>query len=321
LSFVFLVFGFGQEGTLFRPGSSDGMKELSFSLSGQINARLTGPLLMLSSAFLFAVMDCLVKALGPPFRVWDIAFYRFACSTAILLFYATRNQTRLCSPDWKLLIYRGIAGSAAFLTLVPAIRMIPISTAMLLFYSYPAFAAFFAASLFKEQSGKELLWIIVTLGGVAIFLDSRLEGGIFGQLLSLLGAAFAGLAVASLRKARQTNGSVIIYLYFCIIGTAMTCIPFFSSPILPCSLNEWLILSGIVSSSLIAQLLMNEGFRYCSSFQGSLFLTGEVVFVAFWGFAFLSETLSRRSLIGGAMILLSIIALTRRFSSDSGLRP
>jgi drug/metabolite transporter (DMT)-like permease len=276
---------------------------------------------MLFSGFLFAVSDCLIKALGPPLRVWDIAFYRFSFSAAILLLYAARDKAVLRGPNHKLLILRGITGSAAFLALVVAIRMIPISTAMLLFYSYPAFAAFFGALLFREQISKELLWGIVALGGVALMFDSRLEGGIVGQLLALLGAGLAGMAVPTLRQARQTNGSVIIYLYFCIVGAAMTCIPFFSSPRLPNTAIDWLILSGTIGSSLVGQLLMNEGFRYCRSFQGSLFLISEVVFVALWGFVFLNETLSRHSVIGGVMILVSIIALTRRFSLDSGPRP
>jgi hypothetical protein len=32
---------------------------------------------MLGSAFIFAVLDVLIKLIGPEFRVWDIAFYRW----------------------------------------------------------------------------------------------------------------------------------------------------------------------------------------------------------------------------------------------------
>jgi hypothetical protein len=64
-----------------------------------------GALLMLASAFLFAVLDGLIKLLGPPFRIWDIAFYRFACGLAILVLIMGRNFlcfSRTCyrdSPD------------------------------------------------------------------------------------------------------------------------------------------------------------------------------------------------------------------------------
>jgi len=44
-----------------------------------------GPLLMLASAFLFSVLDGLIKLMGPAFRTWDIAFYRFGFGLVILV--------------------------------------------------------------------------------------------------------------------------------------------------------------------------------------------------------------------------------------------
>jgi drug/metabolite transporter (DMT)-like permease len=277
----------------------------------RLKAAAVGPLLMLVSALLFAVMDCLIKVLSTSFSVWDIAFYRFGCGMAILLLIFGWRQNPFGGHNRKLLVLRGVAGSLAFFALVVAIQLIPISTALVLFYVYPAFAALFSAVLFKEKITKDLIWIVVALVGVAVILDSRLQGGYLGQAVSLAGAAFAGVAVAAIKKARETNGPVTIYLYFCLTGALMTLIPFAASPQLPSSANEWLIVGGIVGTSLIAQLLMNEGFHYCSSFEGGLLLTSEVLFVAFWGIVFLREAVTWRFWGGGAMILASIVALNR----------
>ena len=43
-----------------------------------------GPAIMMVSAFLFAVVGFLIKIMGPSFRVWDIAFYRFGGSLVLL---------------------------------------------------------------------------------------------------------------------------------------------------------------------------------------------------------------------------------------------
>lgn len=196
-------------------------------------AAAIGSFLMLSSAFLFAVMDCLIKFLGDSFRVWDIAFYRFGCGMAILLLLFGWRQNPFASPNRTLLLIRGVSGSLAFLAFVIAIRLIPISTALVLFYAYPAFAVLFSALLFKEKLTKDLTWVLVALGGVALVLDATLEGGVFGQVITLLGAAFAGLAVATIRKARETNGPVIIYLYFCLTGVLIAFFPFASDPQIP----------------------------------------------------------------------------------------
>jgi drug/metabolite transporter (DMT)-like permease len=287
-------------------------------------AAVIGPLLMLASGFLFAVTDGLIKFMGPSCRVWDIAFYRFGCGMAILLLVFGWRHNPFAGDNPKLLVFRGIAGSIAFVAEVFAIRLIPISTALVLFYTFPAFAALFSVLLMKEETTKELLWVLLALCGVAVFLDFRLEGGISGQLISLLGAVFAGAAVTSVRKLRETNGPVIIYFYFCLTGAAITIVPFASNPQLPASAQEWYFMAGIVGLSLIAQLLMNEGFLYCKSWEGGLLLTSEVLFVSLWGIIFLSETVSWRFWTGGTMILVSIIALnygTARRLSLRGIIP
>jgi drug/metabolite transporter (DMT)-like permease len=130
--------------------------------------------------------------------------------------------------------------------------------------------------------------------------------------MSLVGAAFAGIAVSAVKKARETNGPVIIYLYFCLAGSVISFVPFVGEPQVPTSTIEWLVAGGIVGTSLIAQLLMNEGFHHCSSFEGGLLLTTEVFFVASWGIIFLHEPLTWKFCGGGTLILASIVAINRR---------
>jgi drug/metabolite transporter (DMT)-like permease len=228
----------------------------------------------------------------------------------LLMFGWRRNPFN--GHNYKMLLLRGIAGSVSFLSIALAFTLIPISTALVLFYVFPAFAAVFSALFFGERLTRDLVWVVVALCGVAVILDPRLEGGILGQIMSLVGAGFAGVAVAAVKMARKTNGPVIIYLYFCLAGAAISFVPFAADPKLPSSLQEWLVAGGIVGTSLVAQLLMNEGFHYCSSFEGSLMLTAEVFFVASWGIVFLHEPVTLKFCGGSIMILASIIALNRR---------
>jgi drug/metabolite transporter (DMT)-like permease len=69
------------------------------------------------------------------------------------------------------------------------------------------------------------------------------------------------------------------------------------------------MIGGIVLTSTIAQLLMNQGFKYCKSWGGGLFLTSEVVFTSILGFAFLGEMLSWRFGLGGLLIVGSAVFL------------
>lgn len=280
-----------------------------------------GPVLMLSSAFIFSLMDCLIKFLNPSFRIWDIAFYRFGCGMAILVLLFGRHGNPFSTPDMKLLLVRGIAGCLSFLALVYALRMIPLSTAMVLFYSYPAFATLFASLFSYEKAGIQIVWAVLAFCGVVVFLDPHLEGGLLGQVMSLLGAAFAGIAVASIRKASKTNGPVIIYLYFCVTGAVVSFLPFVAGPRIPVTLTDGLMVAGIICTSVVAQLLMNHGFRYCGTCEGGLLLTSEVIFVAIYGFVFLGESITWRFWVGGMMILGSIVALSLSMPGARVLAP
>lgn len=271
-----------------------------------------GAILMLASAFLFAVLDSLIKLLGPPFRVWDIAFYRFAFGLTVLTLISGLGRNPFIGNQPKLLVLRGITGSFAFLALVVAIRLIPISTAMVLFFAFPAFAAFFGPLLFKEPiTSGELFCILAALLGVAIVFDFRLQGALFGQSMALLGGVFAGLTVAIIKKLRDNNGPVVIYLYFCLLGTLITFPSFAAEPQIPKLAVEWFMLGGIVCSALGAQLLMNQGFRYCKSWEGGLFLMTEVIFTSLLGILFLGEPLTWRFILGGFFILASAVVLNR----------
>ena len=271
---------------------------------------LFGPFLMLAAAFLFAVLDGLIKSMGPNYRVWDIAFYRWGGGFALLVIILGWQRHLFKTHNLKLMIVRSITGCIAFLCLITAIRNIPLSTAMVLFFSFPAFAALFSSLVFKERISKgELLCIVGALCGVAVLLDFKIGGHWMGYLMALISGVFAGFTVCLIKKLRQKDGPVVIYLYFCMLGALITLPQYIASPRIPASGIEWLQAGGIAGSSVVAQLLMNQGFKYCKSWEGSLFLSSEMVFTAVWGIIFLGEIGTWRFWVGGAMILSGAVLL------------
>ena len=276
------------------------------------HAALAGPLLMFTAAFLFAVLGGLIKALGPSFRVWDIAFYRFGCGLVILLAAFGWRKNPFSGHNTRLLTIRGITGCAAFLSLVIAIRLIPISTAMVLFYSFPAFAALLSPLIFRETITKaEIVCVFIALCGVAVLFDFSLEVAMFGQVMAVVAGFFAGLTVAIIKKLRDKNGSVTIYLYFCLLGTVITLPSYMAAPQIPTIRIEWLIVGGIVFTSIFGQLIMNQGFKYCKSWEGGLFLTSELIFTSIIGIVLFCEIVTWRFWGGSFLIFASAVLLNR----------
>jgi drug/metabolite transporter (DMT)-like permease len=265
---------------------------------------------MLGSALMFAVMDGVIKMIGPSFRVWDIAFYRFGFGIVILYGIYGGRESLIRGANPGLLILRGVLGSVAFLTIVGAIRLIPISTAMVLFFSFPAFTALFSPLIYRERiTLPEIVCITATILGIACLFDFRFEGVWLGQVLAVTGAVFAGLTVTIIKKLRENHRTGVVYMYFCILGACITFPAFISQPQLPESWNDGVMMAIIVVASVIGQLLMTKGLRYCKSWEGGVLMTTELVFTSLLGILFLQEQATWRFWLGGMLILGSVMAL------------
>jgi drug/metabolite transporter (DMT)-like permease len=147
--------------------------------------------------------------------------------------------------------------------------------------------------------------------GVAALFDSPLAWGILGQAAALTAAVFAGITVTLIRTLRAINGPVVIYLYFCTIGSLVTLPKFIQQPVLPSTLTEAAMILGIILSSVSAQLLMNQGFFYCRGWEGGVFMSAEVLFTAIAGIAFLGDPATWRFWTGGVLVAASVVALNR----------
>ncbi len=271
---------------------------------------MTGPLLMLSAAFLFTMMSTLVKLMPQGYTVWHLGFIRCFGGMLVLLTFFGLKKNPYKGHNIPLLILRGCTGAIAFFSVVTAVRILPISTAVVLFYAYPVFAALFGLMIYKEkitlfQAG----CMVVLVAGVAVLFDFRLTGSGHGQIMAIVGAVFAGLTVTLIRSLMEKNGPVIIYLYFCTMGTLLTLPTFLMTPIIPASLLEWSMVIGMVFTSVAAQLLMNQGFSFCQGFEGGVYMSSEVVFTAIVGILFLNDPVTWHFFTGGLLILGSGLGL------------
>ncbi|MCP4022415.1 MAG: DMT family transporter [Desulfobacteraceae bacterium] len=267
---------------------------------------LAGPLFMLSAAVLFTIMTLLVKSMPGEYTVWHLGFIRFSGGLTVLLLVFGRKKNLYKGHNIPLLITRGCTGSLAFLFVVTALRILPISTAMVIFYSFPVFAALFAFIIYKESiTIFQFGCMVMVFCGVAILFDFSLTGSIFGQTMAVVSGAFAGLTITLITNLRQHNGPATIYLYLCTMGSIATIPVFIMNPILPATPVEWFMIAGIILTSCAAQLLMNQGFYYCKGWEGGVYMSSETIFTLIAGIVLLNDPVSWRLWIGSSLILCS----------------
>lgn len=271
---------------------------------------LAGPVFMLLSACFFTGMNVLLKQAMTEFRVWDIGFYRFFGGLVLLTAFLGRRGSPFRSSATKLLIIRGCTGSIAFLFFIFSVRLLPVSTALMLLYAFPAFAALFSAGIYRENvSPAGWVGLLTVLIGVALLIEPKSGGDGLGYAAGVLAAIFAGLTMAIIRQLKQTHGSVIIYLYFCLVGSAVTAPFFLQAPVLPLSFDQILVCGGIILTSIAGQLLMNHGFNYCRSWEGGVFMTSEVLLTALAGVILFGDSVGLRFFGGGTLILGSAVLI------------
>jgi drug/metabolite transporter (DMT)-like permease len=269
----------------------------------------SGFLLMTFSAFFYALGDICIKFISPSIGSVPIAFFRFLLGGLILLPLLARGQESLRGSSTRYLLLRGFTGTLAFFCLVKSIAMIPLSNAMVLFYTFPLFAALFSFFILKESLARmEVMLIGVGLIGVFVLINPSSHSLGMGHVYGLLAGVFAGLTVVIIRRVRKTNGPLIIYFYFCVVGGAVS-FPLFIANFTPPSFELFALLIVLAVLLLIAQLFMNQGFKFCKASEGSVVLMSEVVFTGVAGVLLFHDSLRLSFFIGACLIVGSGVGL------------
>jgi drug/metabolite transporter (DMT)-like permease len=106
------------------------------------------------------------------------------------------------------------------------------------------------------------------------------------------------------------------------MGTLITLPAFLSAPKLPETPFQWLLCLVLVIFAVAAQVSMNQGFFYCRSWEGGLYMTMDAVFSVLAGVMFLNEPLTWRLFAGGGMIFCGVVVMNllsaRRIGFHSG---
>jgi drug/metabolite transporter (DMT)-like permease len=218
---------------------------------------------MTTAALMFGLMALLAKGAAARLPGPEVAFIRMVVGLVGCAVAATR--IRFHARNWRGLFWRGAFGGAAVLCYFLAIEHLTVGMATLLNYTAPVFTALWAWLFLDERIGVGTVGALaVTTSGVALVLVGNAPPGSLGigrwQLVGILSSMLSGAAVATIREVRKTDGSWEIFAAFCLIGALFTGVPALHHWVAPTG-REWLILFGVGTTSLVAQLMMTHALR------------------------------------------------------------
>jgi drug/metabolite transporter (DMT)-like permease len=264
-------------------------------------------LYMVLCALLWSTGGILIKIL--PWNAMAIAGMRSLISASVYILFMRHQKISFVINKYSIL--SGVFLCGVFVFFIAANKLTTSANAIVLQYSAPVFIIIFSSLIFKQKFRKvDILAVFVTLGGISLFFFDDLSGGYMaGNLLAILaGIFFAAMFVTTGRADDQSRSSGILlgHVLTAVIGVPFA---FFSpTPVTPTTVAAILAL-GIFQLG-IPYILYGMAARHCSSLACSLISAIEPLINPVWVFLFNGEIPGFFALLGGAVVITSVVAWT-----------
>lgn len=181
------------------------------------------------------------------------------------------------------------------------------ANAILLQYTAPIYVIFFSDRFLGERPSKQdYVTVIGVMLGMLIFVyDGLSNNGILGNILAMLsGLFFAGIILLT-RKMQASSPFESLFLGNLL--TVVLCSPFLFTTKITTDDFGLLLLLGVFQLGL-PYVLYSFSIKHIKAVQASLITTLEPILNPIWVFLFTGECPSILSLIGGGIVVISVVS-------------
>ncbi len=241
---------------------------------------------------------------------FQVSFARFFVGALFMGWFAWRFKKSLKPNQINWVIARGILNTSAVIALYFALQHTTITKANMLNWTFPVFVFLFSPYINKERPGlSQYTFLGLTMVGMSLVISPDFSTINLGDIAAFASGVIGGAAVSVLRESRKHDDTFIVLFYLMMIGTLLNGIlaaPFF---ILPSLSVTGLILSSALCGFL-AQILITTTSRHLEAPIASVLMTSGIVIAGAMGVIFFGEKLTAKILIGGLLILISIVGVS-----------
>lgn len=272
-----------------------------------------GIILIISSAFFFALMNMMVRFAGDLPSIEKSFFRNFvAMFFAIIALKRSKTPIQVPKGSWKPLLLRSIFGTLGILCNFYAIDHLMLADASILNKLSPFFAILFSFFLLKEKVHPFAALCVFTafIGslfvikpGLGMFTDT------FPAFIGLLGGLCAGIAYTYVRilGTRGVKGPFIVFFFSSF--SCLVTLPYLLLHFHPMSLGQFgcLMLAGLFASG--GQFTITAAYTCAPARDISIYDYSQILFSTLLGFFFLDQIPDYLSFIGYGIIILASIAM------------
>jgi DME family drug/metabolite transporter len=236
------------------------------------------------------------------------------------------RRLRVRAADWPIFITFGLLGVTAFYILyIYAVLLVGVAVSVVLLYTSPVFVAVLSWRFLGEPfRRRKTLALVLTLAGcilVARAYDPSLLQVNWLGILCGLGSGFTYALYSILGKFSLHRGytiGVMSFYVYAIGALGLLAVSFFGEggPAALFSVQNpgaWLLLSAVAFFATIGALyLYTAGLRHLQAGVASILATFEPVVAASLAFFVVGEKIEWPQIVGGCMIITSVLAVQRR---------
>src|SRR3989339_79348 len=265
--------------------------------------RTRAVLLLFATAFFWSLAGLLIKSI--PLPALSVAGWRSAIAFFVILGFAGFRAIRFSWPQ----VLGSICYASTVTFFVCANKMTTSANAIILQYTAPLYVILLSGTLLKERIyWYDIAAVAGTLVGTSLFFFDKLSpGGLWGNILAILSGITFALVILFLRMQKEGSpaGSVVLGNLL----TALMCLPWMIRftpdwPTLPP-----LIILGVFQLGM-SYVCYTVAIKRVTAMEGTLIPMLEPILNPLWVLLFLGERPSAFALIGGGIILFSILTRT-----------
>jgi len=273
---------------------------------GYLNAVIVG----LATAFLGVA----VKSASSDFESPEILLYRSFWMTIFLLPFVFGELRFTFNSKSKYLWGRSIFGALGVLCFFVALKLAPISTAILLYSISPIFVLLFAFLFLNEKlSPIQISGASVVCIGVLALRHTGIDGlNLKIMIIGLLGAFFAALAFLMLRMVAQTHKPKVI-VFAVSAATVLVSLPLCKHPIAVITTSNYEPMVWVLVASFFAQFFLTITYKQLGASIAVIITQTSILWAAYFDSIIFDRYFSLFEWIIYTVIIIGLILAVRGY--------
>jgi len=248
-------------------------------------------------------------SMPPPVTIW-LRCLLAALILGAYIWYKKINLKVERKKDWATIIVSGLFFGAHWITYFYALQLSNVAIGMLSLFTYPIITALLEPLFFKTKLNPKhvILGVVVLIGIYFLSPEFNLENNhTKGVLFGLISAVFYAVRnILMKKKVANYHGSMLMFYQMVIITLVLWPVLFFfeAKP----TTNDWqaLLVLALVTTS-IGHTLFVMSFKNFSISTASIMSSIQPIYGILFGMLLLNEIPSGNTLIGGFLILTTVV--------------